>query len=93
MCNNYAINNTEDTMNITPDPQSQRDAVITYECVPVEIGHAVAEFHFAAEDGAYNPENKANDRLYLRGADLTDIMPDYFWADVLDALKQAGFID
>jgi hypothetical protein len=75
------------------DPESQRDAVITQETIPVELGSAVAEFSFDCEDGMYNEENSANDRLKLRGADITDLISDYFYDEVQDALKQAGFLE
>jgi hypothetical protein len=75
------------------DPESQRDAVMTQETIPVELGHAVAEFSFDCEDGMYNEENRANDRLKLRGADITDLIADYFYDEVQDALKQAGFLE
>ena len=75
------------------DPESQIDADITHETIPVELGSALAEFSFDCEDGRYNPENSANDRLKLRGADITDLISDYFYDEVQDALKQAGFLE
>lgn len=77
---------------LIPDPQAEGIAVVETETIPVELGHAVAEFTFESVDGRYDPEDRLSDRLVLRGADITDLISDYFYDDVQEALNQAGFL-
>jgi hypothetical protein len=76
---------------LIPDPEAQGVAVVDSVTIPVEIGPAVAEFTFDCVDGRYDEENRAGDRLVLRGANITDLIADYFYDEVMDAVKQAGY--